>query len=147
MNELVVMVGIAGIGKSTYVQENFADYHCVSLDEMNRVLSPVSGFHERNLDIERQVQEFPIRDCLAHGRPVVVDNTNLTIARRRLYVDLAKEYGAYAQCLYFEPDLERALRQNAKRLDPVPAEVIRRMAEVFEIPTLGEGFYKVSDIK
>src|SRR5262249_2223091 len=66
-HECVILVGLPGAGKSTFVRSRFPDHTHVSKDTLPR--------HARD---KQARQDAAIRTSLSAGRPVVVDNTNVT---------------------------------------------------------------------
>lgn len=80
--EVVLLCGIPGSGKSTWRALNLAaTYVVVSKDRMPR----------RARKQARQDRE--LRAALGAGRPVVLDNTNLTRAERASAITIASQLG------------------------------------------------------
>jgi len=132
--EAVVFVGIPASGKTSFYRERFADTHThISLD--------IVGTRER----ERRL----LADCLAHGRSFVIDNTNVTAADRRPYIQAAKAAGFDVQGYFFDTELKPAIARNSKRADgrkvPVPALV--RSLKRLEPPSTAEGFDRLATVK
>jgi len=110
-NELILMIGIPGCGKSTF-RERFLPYHqWVNLDSIHQLLSPDTGYNPKNRGLARTIEETIISDRLKKNLPVVIDNTNVTEKVRSKYFTLAEQYETEVKAVYFTPDLKRALRQ------------------------------------
>jgi predicted kinase len=132
--EAILFVGIQGSGKTTFYQERFAETHThISLD--------VVGARRR----ERRL----LLDCLAGGRPFVVDNTNVTAQDRGPYIEAAKRFGYHVAGYFFDTHLKAAIARNGKRGDRkrvlVPALV--RAFKRLEPPQMAEGFDRLVTVK
>jgi predicted kinase len=81
--------------------------------------------------------------CLALGRKVVIDDTNVVKKTRRKFIELAKAYGYKVRGVFFDIPLEDALQRNADRTNPLDERAVRGKFDVFERPTIDEGFDKL----
>ena len=125
--EAIIFCGIQATGKSTFYRERFATTH----DRVN--LDTLKSRHREQALIEA---------CLAHGRPFVVDNTNVTRGDRERYIRQARQFQFRVLGFYFESRVEQAILRNAQR-DPaeqISERGIRGTAARLEIPSLSEGF-------
>jgi tRNA uridine 5-carbamoylmethylation protein Kti12 len=52
---------------------------------------------------------------------------------------LFADYNGRIELVYIEPPFDRLLRQNRNRKDPVPEQVVRKLAAKCEPPTWTEG--------
>ena len=154
--EVVVMVGIAGSGKTTYSRRRFSRYVHISMDTYHKDKSwPTKRARLiRRCDRERPAGMVRITsgnkkaeciladDALGRGKSVVVDDTNLTRAIRRPYLMLARKHGAIIRAVFFG-DFERARVQNAGRAedeDRVDEGILDRQLGELERPSRTEGF-------
>lgn len=137
-NRLILTVGLPGSGKSTYL--DLLGAQAISSDGVRQLLADDRG----DQSIHRQVFETVrhlVRQRLTVQRPATyVDATHLTRAERRPYVQIAAEFEAEIEALWFDVPLETCLGRNARRPRPVPEEAIRTMAGRLEAPSLEEGF-------
>jgi predicted kinase len=98
--EAVLLIGIQGAGKSTFYRERFFDTHVrISLDLLR------TGRRERTL----------LEACLATGQPLVVDNTNVTVAERARYIPPARAAGFRVVGYFFVPDSKGSRERNDRR--------------------------------
>lgn len=124
---LVILMGIQGVGKSTFYLECFATTHTrINLDELKTR--------------HREKQLF--QRCLAEGQPAVIDNTNPSPADRERYIIPAKAAGFRVTGYYFQSVIADALARNARREGAarVPDKAILGTAGRLELPNRLEGF-------
>lgn len=139
-----LMVGLPGSGKSTYARKHLAGKWRVCLDDIRCMLSVNDPYNPSFQPVAVAVEEAIIRQLLAgvggQRRDIVVDATNITRDRRRRYLRMAASCGVKAIAVCIQCNVATALERNKKRSDPVPEEVIRRMYDTLQPPTLSEGF-------
>ena len=137
----MLLVGLPGSGKSTYVERLGAT--ALSSDEMRRLLTDDST----NQNIHRRVFRV-LRTLLKHrielGRAVsYIDATNLTERERRPYIKLADLHDCDIEAVFFDVPLQECQRRNRDRGRVVPDEAIAEMAARLSPPRVEEGFSRV----
>lgn len=151
MNKCVIMCGLPGSGKSTYIKKNFLGRIVVSKDVIRETaLKKNFRYYER-----RRVCAFCcdiyLKVFLAYGIDVVYDTTALKPRYRKELVELAKEYGYKVECHVMQTPIdickERAEKRSGKEWKTSPSEVIDRMNKVYVFPKLSEGFDRIIIIK
>ena len=145
--KLVIMVGISGCGKDTYIENKFKHEHpnvkIFSSDDMRQTLTgdannqactpQVFSIIKRNADIE-----------LSKGNDVLINATNLNPKDRRSWVDIAKKHNATLIAYVMERDrdtlIARQKLRGASGGRVVPDSVIDRMLQKYIRPSRSEGF-------
>lgn len=82
--EMVVLVGSPSAGKTTFFERYFAPHSYAHINR-DTLGSTAKCVHQ-------------CRAALKEGLSVVIDNTNPSIATRKLYLDVAKEIGVPVRC-------------------------------------------------
>ncbi len=135
---VIVLVGIAGSGKSSYARDS-----AISSDEIRRLLRDDPTDQTIHRIVFRTMRDL-LRRRLELGMPVTyIDATNLTRRERRPYIKIASDYDAAAEAIYFDTPLESCLERNRTRERKVPEEVLCMMAAKLQPPTTSEGFTTV----
>lgn len=139
---LVVLVGAAGAGKSTWAVEQLGARRVIAADDLRAMV----GLHEHDQRASKDafdVLERIVRARLRRRFTTVVDTTGLDPKRRARFVALAREHRIPAHAVIFAVDDRTVRARNRQRPRPVPSSVLtsqlRAMAALD--PTLaGEGF-------
>jgi len=134
MPEVVVMVGLQGGGKSTWVKEHLAGTHVV----VSKDLWP----NARHKEIR---QKRAIAEALDTGLDVVVDNTNPSRLERAPIIDVARRNGASVRAVYVDASLADCLARNAARSGRAVVPVVGILAthRRLVVPSPAEGFDSV----
>lgn len=139
---IVVLVGLPGSGKSTYLERLGAVG--LSSDAIRQLLADDAGdqtIHDRVFETLR----YLLRQRLALARPVTyIDATNLTPQERRPYIAIGAAYGCEVEALFFDAPLAVCGARNAGRARVVPEEALAKMQERLIVPTTAEGFSRVT---
>ena len=139
---LVVLVGPAGCGKSTWAARSFRPHQIISSDRLRSMV----GTGER--DQRAGTAAFEVLDLVVDHRlrrrlTTVIDSTALEAGRRRTYLDMARARGVPVIAAVFAVPDSEVRRRNRQRSDPVPSAVLTAQlrslpASLAAIPT--EGF-------
>jgi len=145
--EVVVMSGLPGTGKDSWIQEHLPGWPVVSLDNLRKELGirPTD-----NQGTVIQLARERAREHMRHCQSFVWNATNLSRQRRGMLLSLFADYKAWIKLVYIEVPPERLFQQNRQRegVARVPEKVIRRMIHQWEVPDLTEAHevqYVVAD--
>lgn len=133
--EVVLMSGLPGTGKDTWIRENLPDIPMVSLDEIRRQhkIAPTApqGF-------VANIAKEQAKEYLRKHQPFVWNATNLTTDTRHKLISLFEDYKARVRVVYLETDWQTQLLRNASRSDQVPVSVISSMLNKLTPPEAHE---------
>lgn len=122
--EVILMSGLPGVGKDTWISKNIPDMHMISLDNIRRKMkiSPKDKQGEVVNAAKEQAREY-----MRKRIPFVWNATNITPHIRGGLVNLFESYGAKVRIVYLESKWEDILSKNRSRGEAVPETVIRQM--------------------
>ena len=139
---LVVLVGPAGAGKSTWAARWFAEAQIVSSDALRAVV----GLHERDQAASKDA--FAVLDRIADARlrrglTTVVDTTGLDARQRATWVAMARKRDRPVHAVVLDVDERTVRARNKGRERSVPSSIVTSQlkalaATVESLP--GEGF-------
>jgi len=146
---LVVLVGAAGAGKSTFAGEHFRPTEILSSDSFRGLVSDDEGEQEATADAF-ELLHLVLERRLRRGKLCVVDATNVRAEDRQRLIERARRFARPAVAIVLEtPDdvcIERAA-SRATRM--VRAEIIlQQLADLKQdFSGSGEGFSAVFHLK
>lgn len=126
---LVLLVGPAGAGKSTFASRHFARDEIVSSDELREAITGDASDQTRNRAVFGALARRVARR-LAAGRTAVVDATNLERSARRPLLAVAALHGMPAVAIVLDVGLGEAVGRDRRRpARTVGPDVIARHIE------------------
>ena len=135
----LMVVGLPGSGKSTYIEKYYSNYHVHSSDAIREELSG----DVNNQDINKQVFNTlhkRVKNDLVAGYNVVYDATNISWKRRKAFLQELKNINCHKECILMATPFELCVQRNNERDRVVPYFVIERMYKNFDIPWYNEGW-------
>jgi len=137
----ILLIGAPGSGKSTWRNtwiSNNPNWKYISTDELRAKL----GTGEEDQSVSKQAFEEArklLSLYLSQNINVVVDATNMHKKARKQFLDIANSHNSLKKAVVFECSREVLLERNVARGNSggrnVPAFVIDRMLDNYEIPT------------
>jgi predicted kinase len=146
---IVLLVGLPGSGKSTWVQSKVTPgvSGALSSDALRALLADDPNNQNIHARVFRVMREL-LKHRLELKRPVTyIDATNLTPKERRPYIKLADLFDGEIEAVFFDVPMEECKRRNQGRGRIVPDEVIGMMAERLVAPDVAEGFLRVTVVR
>lgn len=128
---LVVLVGVAGCGKSTFARQYFEDHEVVSSDECRRMVSGDPDDQAATPDAF-DLLTFLVAKRLKWRRLTVVDATNVRERERSRLLGLAGKHDVPAVAIVLDLPLEVCLERDAARGRSVGGDVLRRQHRALE---------------
>ena len=150
MSKLVIMCGVPGSGKSTWIQNTFPDIAPISRDAIRfEILDERGGdyFAYENEVFEKFIHQ--IIGSLVVDEITIADATHLNKKSRAKVLNKVAKFADEIECVWLDTELDTAIERNELREGRarVPRGVIRRMYFSTEEPRLEEGFNKITIIK
>ncbi len=134
--QVTVLSGLPGSGKDTWLVRNRGDLPVVSLDDIRSELDVEPTGNQGDVV---QLARERCRENLRGRVSFAFNATNVVKQTRDRWLRLFADYNARIELVYCEPPFDRILRQNRSRANPVPEQVIRKLAVKCEPPTWVEG--------
>lgn len=148
MNDLYLMCGVPGAGKSTFLKNRVKSNKgvIISRDKIRfSLVRPDEPYFSKEKEVTKTLWD-EINKKLASGNTVFVDQTSLTKKSRKwLLTHITSDYN-HINLIWIDESLETCLERNEQRKGTrgyVPRESIINMHNNFEEPSLDEGFYRI----
>lgn len=141
--EFLMLVGLPGSGKSTYIKKYFNQNLKVhSSDDIREELS--GDVNNQNINSEVfQILHSRVKEDLKNGNSCVYDATNISWKKRKAFLESLKGINCWKVCHVIATPFEVCLKQNRNRDRVVPEDVIERMYMNFDIPFYNEGWDEI----
>ncbi len=133
----VVMCGLSGSGKSTFIKNNFTDYNIVSLDNIREELTGKRSDHSQEGRV-KDLAKQQLKSYLGKKQNVVWDATNYRKDFRNIPLGLAQDYNAFSELFVLHTTLQQCLKNNKDRIHSIPEDVIHKQMDNFELPEIDE---------
>lgn len=137
MKDFVILIGLPGSGKTTYAQNTYPDYTCLSFDSIRKEMGIMTKNEKRMGSPEqeamvRDVFQKRLSNAINEVKEIIIDNTNLRRNYRKPLVDIARKNGYNVSIVIVKTlSLKENIHRRAGQISP---DVIVRMAEGYEYP-------------
>ena len=143
--EVVMLAGLPGTGKDTYLARHMPDWPVISLDNFRRKLR-IDPTDRQGTGYVVQLAKEEAKAKLRSRTPFVWNATNLTRQLRQQLIDLFASYRARIKLIYLEVPYPQLVQQNRNREYAVPDDALHRLINRVEIPARWEAHEVVYEI-
>ncbi len=128
---VILMSGLPGSGKDSWVSKNRSDIPMISLDNIrDEIGAPASGNQGRVLQAARE----KAREYLRVGQDFIWNGTNISRNLRAKPLGLFRDYNARTEIVYIETGPDKLFAQNNNREDVVPLMAMKKLIGKLEPP-------------
>lgn len=140
MTEFIMLVGLPASGKTTYAQKlNKQGFRIHSSDAIREELTGDINLQDRNTDMFNELRKR-VKGDLQNEISCVHDATNMSMKRRKAFLDEIKKYDCRKTCILFIVPVEVCKERNSIRERKVPDSVFDKMLKQFQCPYYYEGW-------
>jgi len=143
--EVVLLAGLPGAGKDTYLAQRLAGWPVVCLDDFRRQLR-IDPTDREGTEYVVQLAKEKAKSLLREHTSFVWNATNITRQVRRQLIELFAVYKARLRVVYLEVPYPRLCYQNQNRVHVVPDVAMDRMINRLEIPACWEAHEVVYEV-
>ena len=122
--EVLLLSGLPGTGKDTWIRQNVPELPMISLDDIRRELGAAASGEQAKVIHTAQDRA---RVLLRSKQPFVWNATNITPEIRAEQIGLFERYGARVRVVYLEAPWETELARNEGRCEKVPQAAIENL--------------------
>lgn len=155
MTKLLVLIGPAGCGKTTFCKSLDDSWVRVSRDDMREMLCSLDEQHSSYYDrkdvhiIESIINgavNQTILGAKAFNKNVVIDATNLKTSYIRSFLAMREDFpGLWVEFKVFDTPKEECLRRQIHRERQVPAEVVEKQFQQLESLLTSEIWLRIQE--
>lgn len=139
--KLIMLVGLAGSGKSTYAKTLSNEYNIHSSDSLREEMFGDVNENSKECNEKLFVElHRRIKSDLRNGNNVIYDATNLNRKRRITFLRELKNINCFKTCVLILAPYYVCIDNNSARDRKVPDDVIKRMYMNFQPPHKSEGW-------
>ncbi|MCG8571162.1 MAG: AAA family ATPase [Spirochaetes bacterium] len=152
--DLVIICGLPCSGKSEFAADYFSNQKRkrINRNEIRRHLFEMTNFgqiwkadffNEGDEYLVKHVERKILEHFLHNHIKVLVDNTSVSKASRKHYLEIAKHMNKTAGVIFLNTSVQTCLARNQKREDKLSPHIISNLYAKIEKPQREEGFSQV----
>lgn len=141
---LTVMVGLPRAGKTTFRNPYaVAPIALVICADDIRLKVYNQRFWAEGEPLMWHIRGIMLESALEQGFPIYVDETNISVVRRKKIIELGKKHGYWIRCIWVQTSKDECIKRAELTDMPDLVPVIKYMAGKFEPPSSEEGFDQI----
>ena len=129
--EVIIMCGIPGTGKDTFIKKYYPNHAVICLDDIRNELKLKPKENESKV---YEVAKTKAKNYLRNNIPFIWNATSITPLTRGNNIELFHDYKAYVKIIYLETNYDECIIRNNNRQRTVPIDVINKMIDSLVIP-------------
>lgn len=129
----ILLSGLPGAGKDTYVFHHYRDWPVINLDDIRRE-NKISPTDKSGNGTVIQLAKEQARVYLRKKQNFVWNATNITKSMREQLIDLFATYKAFIKLIYVEVPYNKLHSQNMSREASLPYYALDRLVRKLEVP-------------
>ena len=133
--EVILLSGLPGTGKDTFIKENYPNLPVISLDNVRDELKVKHGEKEGEVI---NICKDRAKEFLRKKTSFVWNATNVNENTRKQLIDLFSSYHAYTKVIFLETGWNENIKRNNERIKRVPEGVICDMLSKLTLPENNE---------
>lgn len=134
---VVLLSGLPGAGKDTFVRKYYKDWPVISLDALREKRGADYRDKTGNGQAIQEAKE-QAKIYLRRRQPFVWNATNITRQLRSQLIELFLTYKASVKIVYLEVPYKKLIGQNKNREAVVPEAALERLIDKLEVPATWE---------
>lgn len=131
--EVSVLCGLSGVGKSTYIKNNFKEHFIISLDDIRQKIGKNRQDHSNEGEVVRKAK-IDLKTALNAKKKIVYDATNLRRDFRDKIIGLSSDYHALTEVVLLTDTLSNIYKRDNDREYSVGKKVLDYQHTRFEYP-------------
>jgi predicted kinase len=150
--EIIVMIGLPGVGKSTVIKRDYPNHTIVSSDDIIEKYAAEEGktydqVFQKYIGQASGEMKSVFRRAVQNNENIVWDQTNLSKKKRRGILSQVPRHYRKVAVVFDVSDKVRYERMAQREGKSIPAHVIQSMEKAYQAPTKDEGFDEIRVIK
>lgn len=135
--EVILLSGLPGAGKDSFIKKHYPDHAVVSIDELRRTFK-IDPKDKKGNGKMVQLAKENARSFLRKKQPFIWNATNITYSIRQQLISLFQDYGAKTKIIYIEVPYPQLIDQNKNRQYAIPESALHQLIRKLEPPAKWE---------